>query len=210
MNLNLGRTARLLLVSVLGAGALSACAPLLIGGAFVGGSMVATDRRTSGAQVEDEVIEVKASGRLRDALGERGQINATSYNRIMLLTGVVNDAADKALAEQTVSRIDNVQSVVNELTIGLPRSIGGRSNDALLTSKVKASFIDAKDLFSNSLKVVTSQSVVYLMGRVTEREANRAAEVARGVGGVQKVVKVFEVVSEAELANSLQKPVAKP
>jgi osmotically-inducible protein OsmY len=210
MNSNLGRTARLLLISVLAAGALSACAPLLIGGAFVGGSMVATDRRTSGAQVEDEVIEVKASGRLRDALGERGQINATSYNRIMLLTGVVNDAADKALAEQTVSRIDNVQSVVNELTIGLPRSIGPRSNDALLTSKVKASFIDAKDLFSNSLKVVTSQGVVYLMGRVTEREANRAAEVARGVGGVQKVVKVFEVVSEAELANSLQKPVAKP
>ena len=210
MNLNPGRTVRLLLASVLGAGALSACAPLLIGGAFVGGSMVATDRRTSGAQVEDEVIEVKASGRLRDALGDRGQINATSYNRIMLLTGVVNDAADKALAEQTVSRIDNVQSVVNELTIGLPRSIGGRSNDALLTSKVKASFIDAKDLFSNSLKVVTSQGVVYLMGRVTEREANRAAEVARGVGGVQKVVKVFEVVSEAELANSLQKPVAKP
>ena len=210
MNLNPGRTVRLLLVSVLGAGALSACAPLLIGGAFVGGSMVATDRRTSGAQVEDEVIEVKASGRLRDALGDRGQINATSYNRIMLLTGVVNDAADKALAEQTVSRIDNVQSVVNELTIGLPRSIGGRSNDALLTSKVKASFIDAKDLFSNALKVVTSQGVVYLMGRVTEREANRAAEVARGVGGVQKVVKVFEVVSEAELANSLQKPVAKP
>ena len=210
MNLHLGRTVRLLLIGVLGAGALSACAPLLIGGAFVGGSMLATDRRTSGAQIEDEVIEVKASSRLRETLGERGQINPTSYNRIMLLTGVVNDAADKALAEQTVSRIDNVQSVVNELTIGLPRSIGGRSNDALLTSKVKASFIDAKDLFSNSLKVVTSQGVVYLMGRVTEREANRAAEVARGVSGVQKVVKVFEVVSEAELANSLQKPVAKP
>jgi len=210
MNRNLGRAVRLLLIGAAGAVTLSACAPLLIGGAFVGGSMIATDRRTSGAQVEDEVIEVKASGRLRDALGERGQINATSYNRIMLLTGVVNDAADKALAEQTVSRIDNVQSVVNELTIGLPRSIGGRSNDALLTSKVKASFIDAKDLFSNSLKVVTSQGVVYLMGRVTEREANRAAEVARGVGGVQKVVKVFEVVSEAELANSLQKPTPKP
>ena len=210
MNLHLGRTVRLLLIGMLGAGALSGCAPLLIGGAFVGGSMLATDRRTSGAQIEDEVIEVKASSRLRETLGDRGQINPTSYNRIMLLTGVVNDAADKALAEQTVSRIDNVQSVVNELTIGLPRSIGGRSNDALLTSKVKASFIDAKDLFSNSLKVVTSQGVVYLMGRVTEREANRAAEVARGVSGVQKVVKVFEVVSEAELANSLQKPVAKP
>ena len=128
----------------------------------------------------------------------------------MLLTGVVKDAADKALAEQTVSRIDNVQSVVNELSIGLPSSITARSNDTLLTTKVRASFVDAKDLFSNSLKVVTSQSVVYLMGRVTEREANRAAEVARGVAGVQKVVKVFEVVSEADLAGSLQKPVSKP
>ena len=210
MNRNIGRALRLLLIGAVGAVTLSACAPLLIGGALVGGSMVATDRRTSGTQVEDEVIEVKASGRLRDTIGERGQINATSYNRVMLLTGVVNDAADKTLAEQTVSRIDNVQSVVNELSIGLPRSIGGRSNDALLTSKVKASFIDAKDLFSNSLKVVTSQGVVYLMGRVTEREANRAAEVARGVGGVQKVVKIFDVVSEAELANSLQKPTPKP
>ena len=210
MKRNLGRALRLLVIGAVGVGSLSACAPLLIGGAFVGGSLMATDRRTSGTQVEDEVIEVKAGSRLREAIGERGQINATSYNRIMLLTGVVNDASDKALAEQTVSRIDNVQSVVNELSIGLPRSIGGRSNDALLTSKVKASFIDAKDLFSNSLKVVTSQGVVYLMGRVTEREANRAAEVARGVGGVQKVVKVFEVVSEAELANSLQKPTPKP
>ena len=210
MNRNLLRGVRLALIGAVTAGALSACAPLLVGGAIVGGSMVATDRRTSGAQVEDEVIELKAGNRLRESIGERGQVNATSYNRVMLLTGVVNDAADKALAEQVVSRIDNVQSVVNELSLGLPRSITGRSNDALLTTKVKASFIDAKDLFSNALKVVTSQGVVYLMGRVTEREANRAAEVARGVSGVQKVVKVFEVVSEAELANSLQKPVAKP
>jgi osmotically-inducible protein OsmY len=202
MNRNLVRGVRLALIGAVTAGALSACAPLLVGGAIVGGSMVATDRRTSGAQVEDEVIELKAGNRLRESIGERGQVNATSYNRVMLLTGVVNDAADKALAEQAVSRIDNVQSVVNELSIGLPRSITSRSNDALLTTKVKASFIDAKDLFSNALKVVTSQGVVYLMGRVTEREANRAAEVARGVSGVQKVVKVFEIISEAELANT--------
>jgi osmotically-inducible protein OsmY len=209
MNRNLGRAVRLLMIGAV-AVVLSACAAVLVGGAVVAGTMVATDRRTSGAQVEDEVIEGKAVGRLREAIGDRGQISVTSYNRIMLLTGVVKDAADKALAEQTVSRIDNVQSVVNELSIGLPSSITARSNDTLLTTKVRASFVDAKDLFSNSLKVVTSQSVVYLMGRVTEREANRAAEVARGVAGVQKVVKVFEVVSEAELAGSLQKPVSKP
>ena len=205
MNRNMARALRLALIGFAVAGTLSACAPLLVGGAIVGGSMVATDRRTSGAQVEDEVIEVKAGNRLRESIGDRGQVSATSYNRVMLLTGVVNDAADKALAEQVVSRIDNVQSVVNELAIGLPRSITGRSSDALLTSKVKASFIDAKDLFSNSIKVVTSQGVVYLMGRVTERESNRAAEVARGVGGVQKVVKVFEIISEGELANTQPK-----
>ena len=210
MNPEFARGVRLALIGAVAAGTLSACAPLLVGGAIVGGSLIATDRRTSGAQVEDEVIELKAGNRLRESLGERGQVSATSYNRVMLLTGVVNDAADKALAEQAVSRIDNVQSVVNELAIGLPRSITGRSSDALLTSKVKASFIDAKDLFSNSLKVVTSQGVVYLMGRVTEREATRAAEVARGVGGVQKVVKVFEIISEAELANTQLKPAPKP
>jgi len=209
MNRNLARAVRLLLIGTV-AGVLSACAAALVGGAVVGGTIVATDRRSSGAQVEDEVIEGKARGRLGEALRDRGQVSVTSYNRILLLTGVVKDAADKALAEQTVSRIENVQSVVNELSIGLPSSITSRSNDTLLTTKVKASFIDAKDLFSNSLKVVTSESVVYLMGRVTEREATRAAEVARGVSGVQKVVKVFEIVSEAELAGSLQKPVPKP
>ena len=209
MNRNLGRAVRLLMIGAV-AVVLSACAAVLVGGAVVAGTMVATDRRTSGAQVEDEVIEGKAVGRLRETIGDRGQISVTSYNRILLLTGVVNDAADKALAGQAVSRIDNVQSVVNELSIGPPSSITARSNDTLLTTKVKASFIDAKDMLSNSFKVVTSQSVVYLMGRVTEREATRAAEVARGVAGVQKVVKVFEIISEAELANSAQKPAPKP
>jgi osmotically-inducible protein OsmY len=184
--------------------------PLLSGGALAGGAMVFTDRRTSGTQVEDEVIELKGMNRVREVLGERGQVNVTSYNRIVLLTGEVPEAADKATVEQAVAKVDNVRSVVNELTVGLPRSITGRSSDALLTTKVKASFIDAKDLFSNALKVVTSQGVVYLMGRVTEREADRAAEVARGVAGTRKVVKVFEIVSEAELANSVAQPPVKP
>lgn len=189
---------------------LSACAPLLVGGAIVGGSMVVIDRRTSGAQLDDEVIEVKARGRINEALRDRGQVSATSYNRILLLTGVVTEAADKAAAEQAVARIENVQSVVNEIAVGIPRSFVGRSSDTLVTTKVKASFIDAKDLFSNAIKVVTTQGVVYLMGRVTEREAGRAAEVARGVGGVKKVVRVFEIISDAELANTLPKPPPKP
>lgn len=210
MNRYFARRLRATALGVVAGIALSACAPLLVGGAIVGGSMVATDRRTSGAQVEDEVIELKAKRRIDEALGERGQVSVTSYNRIVLITGIVTEAADKTAAEQAVGRIENVQSVVNELAIGIPRSFGGRSSDTLITGKVKASFIDAKDLFSNAIKVVTSQGVVYLMGRVTEREAMRATEVARGVGGVRKVVRVFEVITEAELANTLPKAPPKP
>ena len=205
MNEKTVRALRGVALGLAASAALSACAPLLLGGAVVGGAMVATDRRTSGTMVEDETIEVKATGRIREALGERGNVSVTSYNRVVLLTGDVPDAADKATVEQVASKLENVQSVVNELVVGLARSFVSRSRDGFLTSKVKASFIDARDLFSNSIKVVTSHQVVYLMGRVTEREANRAADVARGVDGVQKVVKVFEVISEAELANQLPK-----
>lgn len=205
---NIVRGLRAMALGLAAASALSACAPLLIGGALVGGAMVATDRRTSGTIVEDEGIELKAASRVREALGGRGNVSVTSYNRVVLLTGDVPDAADKAAVEQTVARIDNVQSVVNELVVGLARSVVSRSKDALLTSKVKASFIDTKDLFSNSIKVVTAHQTVYLMGRVTEREAKRATEVARGVDGVQKVVRVFDVVSEAELGGGRSKAAA--
>jgi osmotically-inducible protein OsmY len=200
-----GRLAAVAIV-VAGATLLGGCAPLLIGGAIAGGAMVYTDRRSSGTQLEDEVIEVKGMNRVTEMFGERAHVNVTSYNRIVLLTGEVPAEGDKASLQQSTSKIENVQSVVNEVIVGPPRSMSGRSNDALLTSKVKASFIDAKDLFSNALKVVTSNDVVYLMGRVTQREADRAAEVARGVSGVRKVVKVFEIVSDAELANSATQP----
>ena len=201
------RRAAARLASLAVAAELSACAPLIIGGAIVGGSMVAINRRTSGAQLEDEGIELKAPKRISEAINDRGSISVTSYNRLVLIAGAVPTEADKATVEQTVARIENVRSVVNELTIGERGSLVSRSNDALLTSKVKASFIDAKDLQVNAFKVVTERSVVYLMGLVTEREAARAADVARGVDGVQKVVKVFETVTEAELAN-LQPPKA--
>ncbi|HEY4069764.1 MAG TPA: BON domain-containing protein [Burkholderiaceae bacterium] len=181
---------------------LGACAPLLLGGAFVGGGLVATDRRTSGTQVEDQAIELKSGKRISDAIGDRGHVNVTSYNRLVLITGEVPTEADKSAVEQAIARIENVKSIVNELAIGAPSSIGTRSNDTLITSKVKASLVDAKDLQAAAFKVVTERGNVYLMGRVTEREANRSAEVARGVGGVVKVVKVFDVVSEAELAGT--------
>ncbi|HEY9066984.1 MAG TPA: BON domain-containing protein [Burkholderiaceae bacterium] len=185
-----------------GATLLSGCAPLLLGGAAVGTAMVVTDRRTSGAQVDDQAIELKAVNRISEVLGDRGHAIVTSFNRLVLITGEVPNETDKAAVEQAVSRIENVRSVVNELAIAPPASLSTRSNDTLITSKIKASLIDAKDLQVNAFKVVTERGIVYLMGRVTEREANRSSDVARGVSGVQKVVRVFEVVSEAELAGT--------
>jgi osmotically-inducible protein OsmY len=191
----------LLLAGLAAAALLSACAPLLVGGAVVGASMVVTDRRTSGTQLEDQAIEIKGQTRVREAVGERGHVNITSYNRTVLLTGEVAAETDKVAVEQAVAKVEGVRTVVNELAVMGSSSLASRSNDALLTSKVKASYVDAKDVFANAIKVTTERSTVYLMGRVTEREANRAADIARGVAGVQKVVKVFEIITEAELAD---------
>jgi len=184
---------------------LGACAPLIVGGAVLGGTLMATDRRTSGAQVEDQAIELKSTNRIRDALGDRGHVGITSYNRVVLITGEVNNEADKAAAEQAVQRVENVKSTVNELEIMGPSSLTSRSNDAILSSKVKATFVDAKDVFANAFKVVTERGTVYLMGRVTDREANRATELARSVSGVQKVVRLFEIITEQELADMAPK-----
>lgn len=188
---------------------LSACAPLLVGGAFAGTAMMVTDRRTSGTQVEDQAIELKALTRIRETVGERGHVNATSYSRLVLLTGEVASDADKAAVEQSIGRIENVRSIVNELAVMGSSSLTSRSNDTILTSKVKASFVDAKDVFANAFKVTTERGIVYLMGRVTEREATRASDIARGVSGVQKVVRVFEIISEAELAETQPKQAPK-
>jgi osmotically-inducible protein OsmY len=198
-----------LLATLVAATALVGCAPLLVGGAMVGGSMMAIDRRTSGAQIDDQTIEVKGIKRVNETIGDRGSVSVTSYNHIVLLTGTVTNEADKAALERAVGAIESVRSVVDEVAVGTAASFGNRSSDTLLTGKVKASFVDAKDLQVNAFKVVTERGVVYLMGRVTEREANRAADIARGVGGVVKVVKVFEIVTEAELADLQPKP-AKP
>lgn len=194
----------LLSTALLSSPLLSGCAGLLVGGAVVGG-MMATDRRTSGAQIEDQSIELKAINRVQTTLGERGHVSVTSYNRMVLLTGEVPTEADRAAVEQAVSQIENVRAIVNELAVTTNSSLGSRSNDVVLTSKVKASFLDARDLQANAFKVVTERGQVFLMGRVTEREAKRAGDVARSISGVQKVVRVFEVISEAELAQ-LQPP----
>ena len=191
---------------------LSACiplVPLMVGGAVVGGGMVATDRRTSVTVVEDQGIEFKASARIRDNVGERVHVNVTSYNRQVLITGEVPNAQDKQLVETIVSRVDNVRNIVNELAIMGNSTLTQRSSDALVTSRVKAGLLDAKDLFANAFKVVTERGVTYVMGRVTQREAKRSTDVITATSGVQRLVRIFEVISEDELANTLpQKPPA--
>jgi osmotically-inducible protein OsmY len=194
-----------LALSVVLGSTLTACFPVIMGGAVMG-TLVATDRRTSGAQLEDEGIELRAASRIRDNLGDRVHVNVNSYNRRVLITGEVPNAQDKQLVEQVVSRVDNVQSVVNELAELGNATLTQRSSDVLVTGKVKAGLVDAKDLFANAFKVVTERGTTYLMGRVTQREADRATEIARSTGGVQKVVRVLEIITEDELRAMLPKP----
>jgi osmotically-inducible protein OsmY len=186
-------------LALLTAATLGGCAAVVVGGA-VGTAMVVSDRRSAGVQLEDQSIELKAVTRVRETVGERGHVSPTSYNRMVLLTGEVASEGDRTAIEQTVSRIENVRSIVNELAVMGSSSLTSRSNDAILTSQIKASYLDAKDLHANTIKVVTERGTVYLMGRVTDREATRASELARGVSGVQKVVRLFEILTEAELA----------
>lgn len=185
-------------VAVLAA-TLAGCAPLIVGGAMVGSGFVITDRRTTGTQVEDQSIELKAAARVRE-LATLGRVDVTSYNRIVLLTGEVPTAADRVTVEKVVAGVENVRAVVNELAVGEKPSLSSRSNDALLAGKVKATFVDTKDVQANAFKVVVERGVVYLMGRVSEREAQRGTEIARSISGVLKVVQVFEILTEAELA----------
>jgi osmotically-inducible protein OsmY len=189
------------LAAALLATSLAGCAPLIVGGAAVGALMV-TDRRTSGAQIDDEAIELRSASRLREAFGDRAHLNITSYNRQVLLTGEVPNEAMKQQAEQIVARVDNVRGIVNEVTVMNATSLPQRSNDVLITGKVRASFVDASDLQATAFKVVTERGTVYLMGRVTQREADRATSIARQIGGVQRVVRMFEVMTPEDLRQS--------
>ncbi|AZG07085.1 BON domain-containing protein [Pigmentiphaga sp. H8] len=188
----------LALVVASSAWAVSACAPIVLGSAYVG-TMAATDRRTVGIQVEDKNIELKASSRLSGRYGDKGHINVNAYNRKLLLTGEVPDETAKRDAEEQARGVENVRALVNELQIGIPTSLATRSNDVFIEGKIKASLVDAKDLFANSFRITVENGVAYLMGRVTEREGKRGAEIAAGVSGVKKVVKVFDYITEEEL-----------
>ena len=179
---------------------LSGCFPLIAGGAITG-VMVAADRRTSGTVVEDNTIQIKASNRLNDNLGERVHINVTAYNRKVLLTGEVPSEQDKQLAEKVVMGVENVQGVYNELAVLGNSTFSQKSSDTLVTSRVKAAIIDAKDLMSNAVKLTTERGTVYVLGRVTPREATRFIEVIRVQDGVHRLVLLWDKISEEELAN---------
>ena len=205
MSISIRRAGLALVLSASALSTLTACFPLAVGGAVVG-AMVATDRRTTGTVVEDEGIELRAASRVRDALGERGHVNVTSYNRQALITGEVGSAQDKQLVEQIVSGVDNVRHIVNELAVMGSSTLTQRSSDALVSGRVKAALVDAKDLSANSFKIVTERGTVYVMGRVTAREAKHATDVISGTTGVQKVVRILETISEDELARMMAPP----
>lgn len=191
-------------LAMLVAAGLSACVPLVP--MVVGGAMVASDRRTSGMVVEDQGIELKVGNSVREHLGERVHVNVTSYNRQVLLTGEVPNAQDKQLVERIVSNTENVRNIVNELAIMGNSTLTQRSSDSITTGRVKAALVDAKDLFANAFKIVTERGTTYVMGRVTQREAKRATEIIASTSGVQRVVRVLEIISEDELARMLPPP----
>jgi osmotically-inducible protein OsmY len=193
---------RLLLVAALsGAGSvgLSGCFPVVATG-MVMTAFVISDRRTAGAQAEDKAIELKAFDRIRSRFSSEKSVSVsvTSFNRIALITGSVPDANARAEVASIVSRIENVRLVINETQMGIPQSTTGYGSDAFITSRVKLALLDDKSINANFVKVITESSVVFLMGLVTEKEANRAAEITSRVPGVRRVVKVFETISEAQ------------
>ena len=177
---------------------LSGCVEMVLGTALVG-VVTASDRRTLGAQTDDKAIAMKAEMRMPSVTKDEGHVNVNSYNRRVLLTGEVKDEAMKKAVEDYVRGVDGVESVFNELEVAPLSTYTSRSSDALVTTKVKASLVDMKTISANSFKVVTERGVVYLMGRVTQREGQVAADVTRGVAGVKKVVKLLEYITEEEL-----------
>ena len=186
-----------LLSSVILAAALStqltACFPVVVGGAAAGGAMAA-DRRTSGTYIEDEAIELKAGKAIADSLKDNVHANITSYNRQVLITGEVSDEANKKKAESLVKPIENVAGIKNHLEVAKNSSISSRTNDTYITSKVKANFIKENKFSANYVKVVTENGTVYLLGLVTHKEADDAVEIARSINGVKTVVKAFEYI----------------
>jgi osmotically-inducible protein OsmY len=189
-----------LLVSALSSGCV---APLLVvGGMAAGGVMVNADRRSAGTQLEDESIELKAAGRVRTFMNGRSHhLNVTSFNRVVLITGEVMTAPERDAVAELVASVEQVRSVINESVVGFPSSLGERSQDALLTTRVRAALLESQNVNPGAFKVVTERGVVYLMGLATQAEADRAVALARNVSGVRKVVQAVEILSTDDVLN---------
>jgi len=204
MRLNQSSVTQLFLAAML-CSQLAACVPVVVGGAAAGGVMAA-DRRTSGIYIEDQGIEIKAEKAMMEQIGDNIHANVTSFNRNVLVTGEAFNEESKAKAESIAKSIENVRSVTNEVVVAAKSSLGGRSNDTFITSKVKANMVKENRFPANYVKVVTENSVVYLMGLVTHQEADDAVDIARNVDGVEKVVKVFEYIDEATANKTSSEP----
>jgi osmotically-inducible protein OsmY len=194
--------ARTLAAAALAASALAACAPLVIGTIAAGTAIVATDRRSTGAQVDDTSIELRVGNELGaafKAISKEVHVSVNSFERKVLLTGEVPTEQAKAQAGEIASRSLNVRTVVNELTVAPPSTLGQRTNDTTIGTKVRAQFVNTKEIPFNSVSIVTERGVVYLMGFVTEKEGEIAAHVASRVTGVQQVVKVFDYGTPEEV-----------
>lgn len=178
-------------------GSLQGCIPVIVGGTGMAVAMV-SDRRTSGTYVEDESIEWKAVKRIEERLGDKVHVNATAFNRKLLLTGEAFNEASRDEAGRVAAAVENVKEVVNELRIAPTSTLSARSNDTYISSKVKARFVDQKDFRVQQVKVITEAGTVFLMGLVTEKEGQAATEITRTTSGVQKVVRVFEYISDEE------------
>ena len=188
------------LVLVVPLAALQACVPAAVVGAGAAGAISYEDRRTTGTQVDDEGIELRTGNRIGERYGDKVHVNVTSFNHGVLLTGEVPDAKAKEDIEKIAAGVANVRLVTNDLQVGAPSAFSARASDSTITGKVKARFLDAGKFSPVHVKVVTEASVVYLLGIVTEAEANSAVELARTTGGVRKVVKVFEYCKPTDAA----------
>ena len=180
------------ITGVMAASALSGCVPLVVGAAVGGTALVATDRRSVGAQTDDEAIELKIANHIGTGYGDRVHVNVTSYNGIVLLTGEVPDQAALTRVGILAKNTEKVRGVHNEMVVGPNSDLSARSNDTYITSKVKTRMIEANKFPPNVVKVVTERGVVYLMGIVSKQEGDAAAEVAATTAGVVRVVKFFQ------------------
>ena len=172
------------------------CVPMFAVGTAAGtGAYISEDRRTSGMFIEDEGIELKGSRRIYQQFGDKVHINITSYNRMVLLTGEAPTDTIKADIEKLIMGVDNVRKIFNEIAVSGNTSLASRSNDTLITSKVKTRFLTERKFQINHVKIVTENEVVYRLGVVTRQEADNAAQIASSTSGVKKVVKVFEYLN---------------